>query len=274
MASYLDARASGAAWHVRIENIDPPREVPGAADTIVRSLEAHGFEWDGPLLWQADSAEAHDAALERLIEDEMAYRCGCSRRDLADQPTGPLGVIYPGTCRDGTEASEYAWRVRTDDDPVSFVDEFQGTRTHRLESESGDFVVKRRDGLVAYQLAVVVDDQLEGITKVVRGIDLIDSTFRQIWLQRLLGFPSPDYAHIPVAVHADGAKLSKLTGASGLDDRLAASNLHRALRALGQRPDPDLASASTSELWASAIANWNPSVLSGKTRVSPELELA
>lgn len=273
VASYLDARASGSDWHVRIENIDPPREVAGAAEQIIESLERHGFEWDGPVLWQADSADAHEAALERLIADGMAYRCGCSRKDLAGQPTSELGIIYPGTCRGGTSAQEYAWRVRTKDLPTSFVDEFQGPRAHRLETDSGDFVIKRRDGLIAYQLAVVVDDQLEGITKIVRGIDLMASTYRQIWLQQLLGFPTPEYAHIPIAVHADGDKLSKLTGAPGLDDAAAGSNLYQALKALGQGPDPALATATTADIWSWAIPHWNPAVLCGKTRVTPDFEL-
>ncbi len=273
VASYLDARASGSGWHVRVENIDPPREVPGAADSIIQSLEAHGFEWDGPVLWQADSAAAHDEALEQLIADDKLYRCGCSRKDLANQPTGPLGVIYPGTCRDGSNAPEFAWRVRTETAATTFIDEFQGPQSHQLEPDSGDFVVKRRDGLIAYQLAVVVDDELEGVTKIVRGIDLLESTFRQIWLQQLLGFATPQYAHIPIAVHADGDKLSKLTGAPGLDEKEAAANLFKALRALGQSPEPGLAGAPVTELWSWAIPRWNPAVLKGKTRVTPDLEL-
>jgi glutamyl-Q tRNA(Asp) synthetase len=270
VASFLDARHHGLRWLLRIENIDPPREVPGAADDIVRVLEAYGFQWDGPVTWQSDSAAAHEAAVDTLIERGYAYRCGCSRRDLSGEPSGPLGIIYPGTCRDGTDAREYAWRVRTTAEPITFDDELQGRQTHTLETQSGDFVIRRRDGLFAYQLAVVVDDHLQGVTRIVRGIDLLDSSFRQIWLQRLLGYPTPAYAHIPVAVHPNGDKLSKLTGAPGLEIDAAASNLYRALQALGQAPDPALRSATADDIWAWALAHWDPAPLVGKTRIGPE----
>lgn len=271
VASYLDARSNHCRWLLRIENIDPPREMPGAADTIIRLMDRYGFEWDGPVLWQADSNDAHQAAVDELIRDGHAYRCGCSRRDLAGQPTSPLGVIYPGTCRKGTDASEFAWRVRTSADTTAFDDLLQGPQAHRLEQDSGDFVIKRRDGLIAYQLAVIVDDHLQGVTRVIRGIDLIDSTFRQVWLQALLGYPAPVYAHIPVAVHANGDKLSKLTGAPGLALDTAAGNLVDALRALGQAPDPALASAPLAEIWAWAFEHWSLEPLEGKTSIGPDL---
>jgi glutamyl-Q tRNA(Asp) synthetase len=273
VASYLDARHSGARWLLRIENIDPPREVPGAADWILRLLDIYGFEWDGPVLWQADSCADHEAALASLIDCGMAYPCGCSRRDLAGQPTSSLGVIYPGTCRGGTEASECAWRVRTDNTVTRFNDLIQGLRTHALESESGDFIVKRKDGLIAYQLAVVVDDYLNGVTRVVRGIDLIDSTFRQVWLQSLLDFPRPEYAHIPVAVHANGDKLSKLTGAQGLAPDQGSANLFKALIALGQQPLAELADAPVKHIWTWAVENWTLQPLLGKTSIGPDLTL-
>lgn len=273
VASYLDARQSGSSWLLRIENIDPPREVPGAAVQIIRSLEAHGFEWDGEILWQGDSHDDHEAALRTLIDEGMAYRCGCSRKDFAGEPAGPLGVIYPGTCRDGSSATEYAWRVRTTAEPVVFTDELQGHQAHSLETESGDFVIKRRDGLIAYQLAVVVDDALHGVTRIVRGIDLLDSTFRQIWLQQLLGYPTPEYAHIPVAVHPDGDKLSKLTGAPGLDDSEAAENVMRALRALGQKVETGLTESGLADIWTWAISHWDPTPLHGKTRINADLQL-
>lgn len=273
VASYLDAHHQGARWLLRIENIDPPREVPGAADSIVQLLDIYGFEWDGPVLWQADSHADHEAALARLIDSGTAYPCGCSRRDLACQPTGTLGVIYPGTCRGGTDATECAWRVRTNNALTRFDDLIQGLRTHALESESGDFIVKRKDGLIAYQLAVVVDDYLNGVTRVVRGIDLIDSTFRQVWLQALLDFPRPEYAHIPLAVHADGDKLSKLTGAPGLVPDQGSANLFKALLALGQQPLAELADAPVQDIWMWARENWTLKPLLGKTTIGPDLEL-
>jgi len=269
VASFLDARSSGARWLLRIENIDPPREVPGAAEEIVGLLERYGFEWDGAIRWQADSTAEHEAALARLLDAGMAYPCGCSRRRLADQPQGPLGIIYPGTCRDGTSASEYAFRVRTTDEPIRYTDRLQGMQVSYLERESGDFVIKRRDGLIAYQLAVVVDDFLDDVTRVVRGIDLIDSTPRQIWLQRQLGYPTPDYVHIPIATHANGDKLSKLTGAPGLDPEAAGSNLAKALVALGQVVPEGLDGASPGEIWAHAIRHWDPDPLLGKRAIPP-----
>ncbi len=267
VASYLDARAAGARWLLRIEDIDPPREMPGAADSIVRTLDAYGFEWDGPVAWQRNSASAHEAALEALIAAGQVYRCGCSRRDLAGEPSGPLGTIYPGTCRAGSAAPEFAYRVRTDDSVTRFTDGLQGVREHRLESESGDFVIRRRDGLVAYQLAVVVDDELAGVTRIVRGFDLIDSTPRQIWLQRLLGYRTPTYAHIPVAVHPNGDKLSKLTGAKALAIDEAGPNLYRALSVLRQTPPADLGDASIETLWSWAVEHWRPDRLAGKTEI-------
>lgn len=267
VASYLDARSAGARWLLRIENIDPPREMAGAAESIVRTLDAYGFEWDGSVAWQHESDAAHRTALDVLIEAGHAYRCGCSRKDLAGQPSGPLGTIYPGTCRGGSTAPEFAYRVRTDASAIRFDDLFQGIREHRLEPESGDFVVRRRDGLIAYQLAVVVDDELANVTRVVRGIDLIDSTPRQIWLQRLLGYRTPAYAHIPVAVHPDGDKLSKLTGARALAIGDASRNLVRALTALRQSPPHELESASVGTVWSWALEHWQPDTLAGMTEV-------
>lgn len=267
VASYLDARCAGARWLLRIEDIDPPREMAGAAESIVRTLAAYGFEWDGHVSWQRESDAAHRAALDALIEAGHAYRCGCSRKDLADQPSGPLGTIYPGTCRQGSKAPEFAYRVRTDTSAIRFNDLIQGIQEHRLEPESGDFVIRRRDGLIAYQLAVVVDDELTNVTRIVRGIDLIDSTPRQIWLQRLLGYRTPTYAHIPVAVHPNGDKLSKLTGARALAIGDASRNLVRALTALRQRPPDDLEGAPVGTVWSWALEHWQPDTLAGMTEV-------
>ena len=267
VASYLQARAHDGRWLVRIEDIDPPREQPGASDLILEALERYGFEWNGEVLFQSDSHAAHDAALQRLLELDLAYPCGCSRKDLADAPRGPLGIIYPGTCRQGCEAGEAAIRLRTTNAPVSFVDGLQGTITQRLESESGDFVIRRRDGLVAYQLAVVVDDELQGVTEVVRGIDIIDSTPRQIWLQRILGFRTPSYVHIPVVTHPDGDKLSKLTGAPAIPLDEVPAVLFAALVALQQGPPAELAQSTLPEIWHWARENWNIEPLQGLTAV-------
>ena len=268
VASYLQARAHDGLWLLRIEDIDPPREQPGATDLILTALEAYGFAWDGDTIYQSESAEAHEAALRDLIEQDMAYPCGCSRKDLSDAPRGPLGVIYPGTCRNGCEAPETAVRVRTNDHPITFVDGLQGPQTQRLESESGDFVIKRRDGLIAYQLAVVVDDELEGITEIVRGIDIMDSTQRQIWLQQLLNYQTPAYLHIPVIAHPNCDKRSKLTGAPGLPLKGVRSMLGSALDALRQAPPHDLAENALPDIWRWAIDNWKLEPLQGLTSVN------
>ena len=266
-ASYLQARRHDGRWLVRIEDIDPPREQPGATGRILEALERYGFEWDGPVVYQSHSQSAHEAALARLLDSGHAYRCGCSRNDLADAPRGPLGIIYPGTCRAGCPAGDSAIRVRTDDSAVAFIDGLQGPQEQHLESESGDFVVWRRDGLVAYHLAVVVDDHEQGITEIVRGIDLMDSTCRQIWLQRLLGFPTPNYLHVPVAAHADGQKLSKLTGARAVPLGRPEKLLVQVLSALGQQPAADLGKASLREIWSWARENWHIEALTGRTRI-------
>lgn len=268
VASYLEARQQHGQWLVRVEDIDPPRQPPGASELIIATLARYGFEWDGSIIYQSQSDEEHRAALHRLVTNRLAYPCGCSRRDLADVPRGPLGTIYPGTCRDGTKATETALRLRTSNDTLTFDDELQGSQSQRLESESGDFIILRRDGLIAYHLAVVVDDFLQGVTHVVRGIDLMDSTLRQIWLQQKLGYPTPSYAHIPVAVHADGRKLSKVTGASGISPEQVSATLVAALQSLGQKPPASLDGAPVNDIWAWAFANWNMDVLLGQIEIS------
>lgn len=267
MASYLQARANSGTWILRIEDIDPPREQVGATELIIKALERYGFEWDGPTSFQSENRAGHDAALELLIAQQHAYRCGCSRRDLSGANVGPLGSIYPGTCRQGCDATEYAFRVRTDDNPIIFVDGLQGEQKQSIESESGDFIIKRRDGLIAYQLAVAVDDSAQKITEVVRGIDLLDSTPRQIWLQRLLAYSTPRYLHIPVATFPNGQKLSKNTGAPGIPLDHVNSTLLAALSALHQHPDKSLQRASLAEIWAWARHHWRPTVLAGKTSI-------
>lgn len=261
VASYLQASVNRGKWLLRVEDIDPPREQPGADKTIIDALEAYGFEWDGLVSYQSRFARRHEELVQRLLDDGHAYPCSCSRRDLADARRGPLGAIYPGTCRNGSRRTDVAIRVRTNDEPIRFVDALQGEQTQHLESESGDFVIKRRDGLIAYQLAVVADDHDQGITEVVRGIDLLDATPRHIHLQRLLGFASPDYLHIPVAENSDGQKLSKLTGATEIDQIEVRPLLVRALDALGQRPAKDLADSSLDSIWEWAAENWQPGVM-------------
>lgn len=272
VASYLEARAHGGRWLLRIEDIDPPREQPGATGEILAALDSHGFEWDGLVSYQSDSRAAHEAAIRALLETGMAYRCGCSRRDLASSPRGPLGTIYPGTCRNGTKSADYALRVRTDAVPVEFEDRLQGRQTHALESESGDFVILRRDGLIAYQLAVVVDDHLQAVTDVVRGIDLLASTPRQVWLQQLLGYSSPRYCHIPVAINQHGQKLSKSHGAAGIAIDTPQANLVAALRLLRQEPPNGLLRGDLRTLWEWAITHWNIGILARQTEIPADFQ--
>ncbi len=262
VGSYLDARTQDGDWLVRIEDVDTPRCQPGMGDAILHCLEAFGFAWDGEVLWQSRRGEAYAAALEQLKQQGLAYACGCSRKEIADSATRPAvdgGLAYPGTCRDGLAPgrSARAWRLRVPDQRVGCVDRIQGAVGQQLAEDVGDFVLLRADGLFAYQLAVTVDDQFQQISDIVRGADLLDSTPRQLWLQRCLGAPTPAYAHLPVVANAAGEKLSKQTRAAAIDPVQAAPQLVAALRFLGQPVPDELARASLAEVWTWAQANWD-----------------
>jgi glutamyl-Q tRNA(Asp) synthetase len=261
VGSYLDARAQGGEWMVRIEDIDTLRTVPGAADNILRTLEAFGFAWDGEVVYQSARANLYQAALEKLRDQHLIYPCACSRKEIADSSTvGIDGLVYPGTCRAGIHLSNKtarAWRVQADENFNKFNDLLNGDVTQNIAKEIGDFVVWRVDDLAAYQLAVVVDDAAQGITHVVRGADLIASTPRQIYLQKLLQLSTPQYLHLPVVLHSDGEKLSKQNGATAIDTRQALPTLRAALKFLGQPlPETEL---TLDELWHRAIAHWSRS---------------
>ncbi len=261
VGSFLQARACGGEWLVRIEDIDPPREVAGAADDILRTLERLGLHWDGPVMYQSARTDAYHAAIDALRSAGVLYACGCSRREIADSSLlGMEGPVYPGTCRAGLPAgrTERAWRVRTDGAHEVFEDRWQGKIECALERDVGDFVVRRADGFIAYQLAVVVDDAAQGITEVVRGTDLLFSTPRQLYLQRLLGASSPDYAHLPVAVNTHGEKLSKQTGARALTAGSELASLRQALVFLGQEAPSALAQGELESFWRFAVSNWRP----------------
>jgi glutamyl-Q tRNA(Asp) synthetase len=262
LASCLDARAQGGAWLLRMEDVDTPRNVPGAAEAILACLEAHGFAWDAPVFWQSGRQEAYRAALERLLAQGLAYGCACSRKNIAAlsrKRAQDGALIYPGTCRRGLPPGKTprAWRLKVEAGPFVFTDGIQGAQCQDLARDVGDFVLLRADGLFAYQLAVVVDDAEQGITRIVRGADLLDSTPRQIWLQRCLGHATPQYAHVPVAVNAAGEKLSKQTLAPALDTRQAAANLTAALDFLGQNPPAALGRSRIKTVWEWALAHWN-----------------
>lgn len=253
VASYCEARAAGGRWLVRMEDLDPPREMSGAADLILRQLEACSLEWDGEVLYQSQRHAAYEAALEQLHQQGHVFWCQCSRSDLARQSQS----TYPGTCRAFTSPRmDAAIRLRVPPGQVSFTDGVLGLQHEEVASSVGDFILKRRDGHYAYQLAVVVDDAEQGITDVVRGADLLDNTARQIVLQRCLGLPTPSYAHLPLVVHVDGGKLSKQTHAPALPLTGTSSLLVRALIMLGQ----DIPAEMTTELPATilrwAVAHW------------------
>ena len=258
VGSYLDAKAHDGQWLLRIDDLDPPRVVPGATDDILRALDVYGFEWNGPVQYQSRRNEAYTEAFEALQKSGAVYACGCTRREIADSIVNlPGGAVYPGTCRAGLSGGKEAraFRVNTEGAQVAFDDRLQGLISQNLGSDVGDFVVFRADGLFAYQLAVVDDAEL-GITDIVRGSDLLDSTSRQIHLQQLLGLPVPSYLHLPVAVNALGEKLSKQTLAPALDIACPQPALVSALTCLGQLPPDDLTEASLQDVWAWARANW------------------
>jgi glutamyl-Q tRNA(Asp) synthetase len=260
LGSWLDAHAHGGEWLVRVEDIDPPREVAGASDAILRSLEAHHLTWDGSVLYQHTRSEAYRAALDTLHRDGAIFPCTCTRKQIADrQQARGLANIYPGTCRTRTRIPHetHALRVNTAGAQMGFTDRIQGIQQQDIETEVGDFVVRRADGLFAYQLAVVIDDADQGITDIVRGSDLLDNTPRQMLLQRLLKLPTPRYAHLPVAVNAAGQKLSKQTFAPPLDDRQPLTALHEALRFLGLPSPPELRDATIDDLLTWAVNHWN-----------------
>jgi glutamyl-Q tRNA(Asp) synthetase len=259
VASFLEARSRAGKWLVRMEDLDTPRVVRGAADEILRALEACGMQWDGAIVGQSTRADAYHAELNRLRAMGLVYPCACSRREIADSAlSGIEGPVYPGTCRNGLAPGKTAraWRINTRGAEVRFNDAIQGAVAQNLETDIGDFVLLRADHVYAYQLAVVVDDAEQGITDVVRGADLLDSTSRQIYLQRLLNFATPRYCHVPVAVNAAGEKLSKQTRAAPIDPAQPLTALVAALRFLGQQPPATLARTSIKELWNWAIANW------------------
>ncbi|PAU64395.1 tRNA glutamyl-Q(34) synthetase GluQRS [Pseudomonas sp. PIC25] len=253
LASYLDARAVGGRWLLRMEDLDPPREMPGAQDAILHALESYGFEWDGELVRQSERHDRYAEVIDRLIERGLAYACTCSRKQLEGH-----GGVYPGTCRNaGHDRHDAAIRLRVPDREYAFVDRVQGEFRQHLGRDVGDFVIRRRDGLYAYQLAVVLDDGWQGVTDVVRGADLLDSTPRQLYLQDLLDLPQPRYLHVPLIIQPDGHKLGKSYRSPPLAADQASPLLLRALRALGQQPPAELEGSLPGAVLTWGIAHWD-----------------
>lgn len=267
LASYLDAKAHGGQWLVRMEDLDPPREQPGAATAILHCLEAHGLNWDGEVIYQSQRHQAYQNCLESLVSRHWAYPCGCSRQDLSN-----MGGIYNGHCRNHPVnlAQPYSLRLKlydiegyTSADEIHFHDLIQGPQAQNLRTQAGDQIVKRRDGFYAYQLAVVVDDIAQGITHVIRGADLLEVTGRQLFFFELLGAGRPAFGHVPLAVQENGQKLSKQNHARAIDVNAASRNLWRGLEFLGQNPPADLADASTSEILDWGLHYWHRNKIKG-----------
>jgi glutamyl-Q tRNA(Asp) synthetase len=255
VASYCDARSAGGEWRVRIEDLDPPRETPGAADIILQQLHAYGFRWDGDVVFQHQRHALYLSALKQLQQQGDIFWCNCSRTDLAKSSTR----IYPGTCHAfKTPRHDAAIRLRVPAGIIYFNDAVFGAQKENTEEKAGDFVLRRRDGLFSYQLAVTTDDAAQGITHVVRGADLLDNTARQIILQKKLGFSPLQYLHIPLAVHGNGDKLSKQTFAAALPLPADPTLIWHALNVLGQHAPPSLQNQSCAEQLDWAVAHWQP----------------
>ena len=263
LASYLDARAQGGRWLVRIDDLDPPRVRTGAADDILQTLVTLGLAWDGEVLYQRDRFDAYQAALEILRERGLLYRCTCTRRQTRDQP-------YPGTCRQAaTGTGRHSLRIRTAGTPVRFTDLIQGEIRQDLQRTTGDFIVRRADGLYAYHLAVTVDDAWQGVNRVIRGADLLDATANQVYLQECLALPTPAYGHFPVAAEEPGRKISKRHGAlSALLDASPAAVLREAIRFLGQTVDREMERMDVcGEILQRAVAGWDIGKVPGEREI-------
>jgi glutamyl-Q tRNA(Asp) synthetase len=269
LGSYLDARSHRGTWLLRMEDLDRTREVKGAADDILRTLDRFGFEWDGPVHYQHRRNEAYAEALAWLLQEGLAYPCSCSRKEVsAAAPIGEEGPIYPGTCRTRhlPERQNHSIRLLTQDEEIAFRDRIQGLARQNTGRQIGDFVIRRADGFHAYQLAVVVDDAWQGITRVVRGADLLMSTPRQRYLQRLLGLAQPDYAHLPLAVDTEGRKLSKQHGDAPVDPHQPLAALMQALAFLRQPLPPEMP-VSLDDFWNWAVENWSLGAIPAQRRL-------
>jgi glutamyl-Q tRNA(Asp) synthetase len=269
MGSYLDARSHDGEWYVRMEDLDRTREVKGAARSILLTLEHFGFCWDGEIIYQSQRTAAYAEALENLIQAQLAYPCGCSRKFIEKQAKyGAEGAIYPGNCRDGMKqgSSQSSIRVYTSDEAITITDSLQGPVSQQLNREVGDFVIRRADGYHAYQLAVVIDDAWQGITDIIRGADLLNSTPRQHYLQQLLGLPHPAYAHLPLAVDDQGRKLSKQFRDAPVDPKQPMDALLHALAFLNQ-PLPPARPQTTEAFWQWALPHWSLSAVPGQLQI-------
>lgn len=262
VASYLEARKNQGKWYVRIDDIDHFRVVDGAINAILESLEKFSLEWDDVVLYQSQHLNRYQSSLERLQELNQLYRCSCSRKQLL-KLSGGKPAPYPGFCTTTRvqQTTPHSVRVKTEGQTIHFVDRLQGPVTQDIPTEVGDFVLKRRDQVFAYHLATILDDEYQGITDVLRGIDLLDSTPRQIMLQNLLGLQPTVFAHIPVLTDSYGIKLSKQTFATPIDTKQPEKTLFLCLQLLKQKPPRELAEASCREMLEWGTQNWNLNAL-------------
>lgn len=273
VGSYLQARKQRGEWLVRMEDLDLPRCVKGADTIILNTLEFYGLFWDGEVMYQSQRNQAYDTALEQLQSLNACYPCSCTRSEIsAIAKQGIEGLIYPGTCRNGLPAGKNGKSIRTrlDDAIISVDDYLQGSISQHLFRDYGDFVIKRGDGLFAYQLAVVVDDAEQAITQIVRGSDLFDSTPRQIWLQKKLAYHTPSYLHLPIATNSDNEKLSKQSYAKAISNKDPRLEIIRALDFLGQQPPEELRASDLNSLWAWAIEHWSLKKIPSHQKISVE----
>jgi len=261
LASYCQAKSQQGQWLVRIEDVDTPRVVDGSALQILSQLELFGFEWDGEIIYQSDQFERYEAATQRFLEQGNAFYCQCSRRGLrqAKARSGPLGLIYPGTCRTSQlDKQNHSIRINTESTGLThYIDRLLGQVVIDIAEQIGDFVICRADKIYAYHLAVVMDDELQGINQVVRGADLLEATCVHLYLQHLLGFKPPEYLHVPLVRNDNGDKLSKQTVATALDTSQAATLLLDALRVLGQPIEPGLNRSTAREIVEQAVRSWD-----------------
>lgn len=259
LASYLQAQAMQGEWHVRIDDIDPPREVPGAADSILATLENFGLNWDGPVVYQSQRRDAYEEALQQLQQQGDSFECSCSRKQISQQARiGPNGMIYPGTCRQGVtdDTRPRSVRLATHDHSITVEDRLQGNYSLHMQTDVGDFVIRRSDGLIAYHLATVVDDALDAFTEVVRGKDQLSLTPMHIELQRRLGLPTPGYAHLPLITNSQGVKLGKSTWAAPVDSLPAKEVWRTLLQGLQLQPEEALLEEAAETILQWAVSRW------------------
>lgn len=258
LASFLDARKHNGQWLLRIDDIDTPRNVDGSAESIAHDLEIFGLHWDQQIFYQNQSLQPYHSGIDKLVNEQHLYSCICSRKSLLQYPHS-----YPGFCRNKVidQNESHALRIKTRDSILTFQDQLHGNISQNLAENPGDFIVKRKDRIIAYQLAVVIDDFQQNITHVVRGYDLLDSTPRQIYIQKLLGFSNPEYMHVPIIVDHHGDKLSKQTHAEAVNTEKPVETLFLLLTLLKQNPPDILRKATVAEILDWAIAHWNPQKL-------------